>query len=225
MSDTIDTGAAEAWMAGDMQGAQALSQPIPDEHSASSEPLQPWLENHLAAGKLQDGQRPEPAAHQAAAETAMITNAASKLSELGAEGQALVQEWGGHTSPDFKENLAYAKSAFADIAKTRPDLIAKVDASGLGNDPAVLKILSELGRQKAHTYGDNTVSSRRFNDEPSRALPAGTSAAQRELDTIYKKTPPGTEGYRTREVQTRVQQLQEMIHGTGPAVGMGGRLV
>jgi hypothetical protein len=28
--------------------------------------------------------------------------------------------------------------------------------NGLGNDPAILKILSELGRQKAHTYGKHS---------------------------------------------------------------------
>lgn len=226
MSDTAETTspAAQAWMAGDMQGAQALNQPISDDAKAApAGDVQPWLKNHLTAEALRDNARPNAAAEQATAETAMISTAASKLSELGPEGASLVQEWGGHTSPDFKENLAYAKAAFEDVAKNRPELIAKVDASGLGNDPAVLKILSELGRQKAHTYGDKTVSSRRFNDEPNRPLPSGGSAAQRELDSIFKKTPPGSDGYRDRAVQTRVQQLQEMIHGTGPAVGMGGR--
>src|SRR3954447_1848933 len=136
-------------MAGDMQAAQELSQPIPD--GAPVVPLdgvQPWLKNHLAADAVLENARPNVAADQAAAETAMISNAASKLSQLGPEGASLVQEWGGHTSADFKENLAYAKAAFQDVVKNRPDLIAKVDASGLGNDPAVLKILSELGRQK-----------------------------------------------------------------------------
>ncbi|MCK1402770.1 hypothetical protein IVB45_23015 [Bradyrhizobium sp. 4] len=227
MSDTAETTspAAEAWMAGDMQRAQELSQPIPDEVTGTPPAdVQPWLKNHLAAEALRDNARPNVAADQAAAETAMISNAASKLSEIGPEGASLVQEWGGHTSADFKENLAYAKAAFEDVAKNRPDLIAKVDASGLGNDPAVLKILSELGRQKAHTYADNTVSSRRSQfDEPRQPLPSGNSAAQRELDSIYKKTPPGTEGYRDRAVQSRIQQLQEMIHGTGPAIGHGGR--
>jgi hypothetical protein len=57
----------------------------------------------------------------------MISNAVTKLSELGREGASL-EEWGGASSPDFKENLAYAKSAFNDVAKNGPDLIAKVDA-------------------------------------------------------------------------------------------------
>ncbi|MGY4333055.1 hypothetical protein ACVWWG_007472 [Bradyrhizobium sp. LB7.2] len=226
MSDTAETTspAAEAWMAGDMQGAQALNQPISDDPKAApAGDVQPWLKNHLAADALQENARPNVAAEQATAETAMISNAASKLSELGPEGASLVQEWGGHTSPDFKENLAYAKAAFEDVAKNRPDLIAKVDASGLGNDPAVLKILSELGRQRAHTYGDKTVSSRRFNDEPSRPLPSGGSAAQRELNKIFEETPPGSPGYAKRAVQDRIWQLQEMIHGTEPAIGQGGR--
>jgi hypothetical protein len=61
------------------------------------------------------------------------------------------------------------------------------------------------------------------NDQPRRALPRGKSAAQVELDRIYKETPPGSEGYRTKSVQDRVTRLNEMIHGTEPAVGLGGR--
>jgi hypothetical protein len=39
------------------------------------------------------------------AEIAMISNAVTKLSELGREDASL-EEWGGASSPDFKENLA-----------------------------------------------------------------------------------------------------------------------
>jgi hypothetical protein len=157
----------------------------------------------------------------AQAETAVVERAATKLAELGPEGAALVQEWGGHTSPDFQENLAYAKSAFADIAKNRPDLIAKVDASGLGNDPAILKILAEHGRMQAHTLGDYTVSNRRSSfDAP---LPRGQSAAQAEWNKIYKDNPPGSAGYRTPEVQNRIAQLAEVLSGGGDIVGRGGR--
>ena len=69
---------------------------------------------------------------------APFVKAATTLSALGPEGAALVQEWGGPTSHDFQENFAYAREAFRDIAANRPDLIAKVDRSGLGNDPAIL---------------------------------------------------------------------------------------
>ncbi|MET4425853.1 hypothetical protein [Bradyrhizobium sp. RT3a] len=220
MSDTETISpAAEAWLSGNMDKAQELNQPIPDDGPAAA-PLAgevpTWLHQHNAA---QPDSQPSAAPQQ---EAALITRAATTLAELGPEGQALVQEWGGHTSPDFKENFAFAREAFRDIAKNRPDLIAKVDASGLGDDPAVLKVLAELGRGRATTLGDRTVSNRYSNDD-SRPLPSGNSAAQRELDAIYKKTPPGSEGYRARDVQARVQQLNEMIHGTGPAVGLGGR--
>lgn len=68
------------------------------------------------------------------------------------------------------------------------------------------------------------MSSRRSSyDEPSRSLPSGNSAAQRELNKIFEETPPGTAGYAKRSVQDRIQQLQEIIHGDGPIIGQGGR--
>jgi hypothetical protein len=106
-----------------------------------------------------------------------------------------VAKWGGASSTSFKENLAYAKVGLAIYAT--PELVAKVDASGLGNDPTILEILRELGRQRAHTFGDNTVSNvsiRSSFDEASRPLPSGGSAAQRE-NCIFEETPPGTSGY------------------------------
>lgn len=226
MSDTIETisPAAEAWISGNMDKAQELSQPIPDgaAHTPLAGDVPAYLKNHLAAQDLEQKRTAAPDVAQA--ETAMISHAATTLSELGHEGASLVEEWGGASSPGFKENFAYARAAFADVAKNRPDLIAKVDASGLGNDPAVLKILSKLGRQKAHTLGDRTVSNRFSSfDEPSRSLPSGNSAAQRELNTIFEQTPPGTAGYAKQSVQDRIRQLQEMIHGDGPVIGQGGR--
>jgi hypothetical protein len=51
----------------------------------------------------------------------------------------------------------------------------------------------------------------------------GVSAAQAELNEIYKATPPGTAGYKEAAVQKRVHQLMERIHGTGSIVGTDGR--
>jgi hypothetical protein len=129
LSDTIDTSSAvDAWMSGNMEKAQELNRPIPDGPAvAPSGDVPAYLENHLAVQTLE--QKRTAAPDPAQAEGAMITRAATKLSELGAEGQALVAEWGGHTSPDFKENFAYAREAFRYIATERPDLIAKVDRS------------------------------------------------------------------------------------------------
>jgi hypothetical protein len=206
--------AAEAWLAGEGEKAQALSQPILDDaptDNSTAEEIPGWLKNHQAIEQIHENQNARLADDPAAAEAAMISHAATVLTELGSEGQALLNDWGGANSPAFKENFAYAKSAFADIAKNRPHLIAKVDASGLGNDPAVLQILSELGRQKANTYGDTTVSSRfQSNGAP---LPSGNSAAQRELNRIFEETPPGSPGYAKPAVQQRIWQLQELIHG------------
>jgi hypothetical protein len=160
----------------------------------------------------------------AQAETSVVARAATKLTELGPEGAALVQEWGGHTSQDFQENLAYARSAFADIAKTRPDLIAKVDASGLGNDPAILKILAQHGRMQANMTGDFTVAR---NGTPPSEAPVyrgnGTKASLlAELAKIRKDNPVGTEKYKQPEVQRRIMQINETLY-PGDIVGQGGR--
>jgi hypothetical protein len=160
----------------------------------------------------------------AQAETSIVARAATKLTELGPEGAALVQEWGGHTSHDFQENFAYARSAFADIAKTRPDLIAKVDASGLGNDPAVIKLLAEHGRMQANMMGDFTVAR---NGTPPSEAPVyrgnGSKASLlAELAQIREKNPVGSAGYRKPEVQKRIMQINESLY-PGDAVGQGGR--
>jgi hypothetical protein len=160
------------------------------------------------------------------AQVSEVDKAVATLTKLGGEHAALVNEW-KQTGANVAEELGYAKAAFRDIAATRPDLIAKVDASGLGNDPAVLKLLAQHGRLQAGMMGDFTVSR---NNAPSfdqpqqqRAMPRGQSAAQAELTRIYKETPPGSEGYKAKAVQDRIFKLQEMIHGDGPAVGLGGR--
>jgi uncharacterized protein YukE len=164
--------------------------------------------------------RVQPQAPQG--EAAIVERAATTLAELGPEGHALVQEWGGHTSPDFQENIAYARDAFREIVSTRPDLIAKVDASGLGNDPAILKILAEHGRMRANTLGNYTVERNyRAPSESARPLPRSQSAAQAELNDLYAKNPPGTEAY--KKVAGRIMALNEQIHGTGNIIGQGGR--
>ena len=219
MSDT-DTAAVEeqanenvdAWISGDPAKMEFASRPengIPDR--------KPGDQIYTADPRVQD-EAPK-------GEAAIVQRAATTLSELGPEGEALVQEWGGHTSHDFQENIAYAREAFRDIVANRPDLIAKVDASGLGNDPMILKILAEHGRMRANTLGDYTVA--RNGEAPGAGdviTPrSGSKSAQTELNKIYAETPPGSAGYRTNAVQNRVRQLNEAIHGTGNIVGTGGR--
>jgi hypothetical protein len=216
MSDTGNESAAvDAWISGDMQKAQELNQPIVDGQAARGPgaPSQATDEPAFA---------PMPAAPKT--ETAVAERAETILAELGPEGQALVQEWGGHTSHDFQENLAYAREAFKDIVANRPDLIAKVDASGLGNDPAVLKLLAQHGRMKANMTGDFTVA--RNGSSPAEA-PAfrgnGSKASLRaEKAKILKDSPPGSAKYRDPAVQKRIMQINEALF-PGDIVGQGGR--
>jgi hypothetical protein len=209
MSDTNEGAALDAWISGDMQKAQELNQPIVDDRPAGGEaPVS----------------QPVTPAEAPKGEAAIVARAATKLTELGPEGAALVQEWGGHTSQDFQENLAYARSAFADIAKTRPDLIAKVDASGLGNDPAILKILAQHGRMQANMTGDFTVAR---NGTPPSEAPVyrgnGTKASLlAELANIRKENPVGSDKYRQPAVQKRIMQINESLY-PGDIVGQGGR--
>jgi hypothetical protein len=160
------------------------------------------------------------------AQVSEVDKAVATLTKLGGEHAALVNEW-KQTGANVAEELGYAKAAFRDIVANRPDLIAKVDASGLGNEPAVIKLLAQHGRLNAGMMGDFTVSR---NNAPSfdqpqqqRAMPRGQSAARAELDRIYEETPPGSPGYKKASVQNRIRQLNEAIHGDGPAVGRGGR--
>jgi hypothetical protein len=158
-------------------------------------------------------------------EAAMAERAATTLAQLGPEGEALVEEWGGHTSPDFQENIAYAREAFRDIVANRPDLIAKVDASGLGNDPAVLKLLAQHGRMNANHMGDFTVA--RNGEAPGAGdviTPrSGSRSAQARVNQLIKDNPPGTEKYKQAHVQREMAQLMSAIHGDGDIVGTGGR--
>src|SRR5437762_11060425 len=78
------------------------------------------------------------------------SNAIQKLQTIDG-GNELVESWGS----DFKSNLSYARAAFQEIAT--PELIAKFDASGLGNDPAILEHLAKHGRLNAGFTGIDPV--------------------------------------------------------------------
>ena len=200
----------DAYVKGDSAGAQALSAQVNQEAGIEQQPRDPLALAPMAAAPK--------------AEVGEVDRAIATLNELGGEHAALVQEW-KQTGANAAEELGYAKAAFKDIVANRPDLIAKVDASGLGNDPAVIKLLAKHGRLNAGMMGDFTVA--RNNEpsisEPQRAMPRSQSAAQSELNRILEETPPGSRGYAKASVQRRVSQLHEMIAGSGSIVGSGGR--
>jgi hypothetical protein len=200
---------------GDNAGAQALSERVNIETGISP----------VAEGDASQVATHQPMPDAPKAEASIFETSATKLAELGPEGDALVAEWGGHSSHDFQENISYAREAFRDIVANRPDLIAKVDASGLGNDPAILKLLAEHGRMQANTLGDNTVANRYSSPSETPAFRGNGSKAslQSELNKIMEATPPGTAAYAKPSVQKRVTEIMETLHGTGNIVGRGGR--
>ena len=101
--------------------------------------------------------------------TSEVDAAVVKLNERGGDHAALVASWG----PDIGKNLAWAKSAFADIVTNRPDLIQKFEAAGLGDDPSVLQHLASYGRLNAGLMGDFTIARR--NNEPMPINRTGTT--------------------------------------------------
>jgi hypothetical protein len=156
-----------------------------------------------------------------------IDNAISKLTGMGGQHQALVQDWQA-TGANVGEELAYAKAAFESLVANDPELIASVDASGLGDHPAVLKFLARQGRLDAGRLGDFTISRSNHESHIPMTTPRtggtgnnGSLETRGELNRLLENNPPGSAGYRTN--QTRIQHLFEMIHGSVGAVGKNGR--
>jgi hypothetical protein len=179
---------------------------------------QSWRDGHETLA-------PMPAAPPIA--TGEVDAAINKLTERGGDHAALVNSWGS----DIGENLAYAKAAFKEVAASDPDLIAKVEASGLGDHPAVLQFLAKQGRLSAGMMGDHTIASRRNNEMPiNRTTPSGPAGDHRgseetrsELARLMHESPPGSQRYKDPHIQARIQQLHRTIAGSGAIVGTGGR--
>jgi hypothetical protein len=58
--------------------------------------------------------------------------------------------------PTSRKTLLTRSRPLTTLQRTGPTLLPRSMQNGLGNDPAILKILPELGRQKAHTYGKHS---------------------------------------------------------------------
>jgi hypothetical protein len=160
-----------------------------------------------------------------------VSAAIATLNERSEGHSDLVARWGS----SFSENLAYAKSAFKDIATNRPDMIQKFEAAGLGDDVDVLEHLSTFGRQQAGRLGDFTIARNNsnppaFTPAPFSRTPAGPSGnnrgseeTQTELNRLMSENPPGSQRYKDPHIQNRIQQLHRMISGSGSVIGQGGR--
>jgi hypothetical protein len=217
-ADTATEAAIDAHISGDAEKAAPLFNRATIEHqrsAAATERIEPgqWRDGHETLAPMPDA---PPIA------TGEVDAAITKLTERGGDHAALVDNWGA----DIGENLAFAKAAFKEIAASDPDLIAKVEASGLGDHPAVLQFLAKQGRLSAGMMGDYTIA-RRNNDLTSSpmasAKPRPGGPAREEHDQLMRDNPPGSNAYKSPAIQRRVEQLSRMISGGGNVVGQGGR--
>jgi hypothetical protein len=229
-ADAATGAAVDAHRTGNVEKAAPLFNRATVEHqrAAATEPTdqgQAWRDGSAPLA-------PMPEAPHIA--TSKVDSAIAKLNERSDGHSDLVARWGS----DFAPNLAYAKAAFAEISTNRPDLIAKFEAAGLGDDPSVIDHLATFGRQQAGMAGDFTIA-RNHSNEPAftnRAEPASTRAGpsgnnrgseetQTELRRLINENPPGSQRYAGPQIQNRIQQLHRMIAGSGSVIGRGGRSV
>ena len=249
MSDPFQTTAPQQSPA-DQATAQAIDAVITKAPAAQTEAAfnRATIE-HRRSAPADDGSQPsdtwrdgsdaQPLPQMPAAPTvaqAEVTAAITKLNERSGGHSDLVARWG----PNFTENFAYARSAFADIAANRPDMIEKFQASGLGDDPSVIEHLAQFGRQNAGRLGDFTIARSHNNNGPAptpspnytpvssvRSGPSGHSdnngsaETRGELNRLLEANPPGSMGYKANA--SRIQQLYGMLNGTGAIIGRGGR--
>jgi hypothetical protein len=221
-ADTATEQAIDAHISGDTQKATVAFDRASVEHRRSAPPEDGSTPGH----GWRDGHEPlAPMPAAPAIAIGEVDAAINKLNERGGDHAALVENWGS----DIGANLAYAKSAFADIAATRPDLIQKFERSGLGDDPAVLSFLAQHGRLNAGLMGDHTIA-RRNNDMTTnpinRAGPTGTNrggSAREQLDELMAANPPGSDKYKSPAIQRKVESLSRQISGGGSIIGSGGR--
>jgi hypothetical protein len=225
-ADTATEAAVEAHLTAGPEKAAPLFSRAAVEHRRSAALAENGTDRGWRDGNDVAPLAPMPAAPTTA--TAEVDSAITKLNDRGGDHAALVESWGG----DFGENLAYAKSAFADIVANRPDIIAKVNASGLGDEPAILALLAKHGRLSAGLMGDNTIARRNERMPLHRTGttafgPSGNNRGSEEtrsqLSRLMRENPPGSQAYKDPHVQARIQQLNRMIAGSGSPIGIGGR--
>jgi hypothetical protein len=229
-ADTATTAAMDAELSGDT----AKAAPLFDKAAV----LHRRAEAAQATGEdsWRDGNEVVPLSPMPAAPTmapSLVEQAIEKLHSRGGDHSALADEWGS----GFSEEWGYARAAFKEVAASDPDLIAKVEASGLGDNPSVLKFLAKQGRLSAGLMGtmpkNNGTPMPTFipsSPSPTRAGPSsnngnnnGALETHGELNRLLAANPPGSQGYKINA--PRISQLYGMLAGTGSVIGKGGRRV
>jgi hypothetical protein len=222
-ADSATGEAVDAHLTKGPEAAAPLFNRATIEHSRSAQESEKGQDQGWRDGQDAQPLSPMPAAPAVTSETDAAIN---KLNTFGGAHADLLASWG----PDAAVNVEYARSAFRDVAASNPDLIAKFDANGLGDHPAVLDFLAKHGRLSAGMMGDLTIA-RRNNDMPPISRNQFTASgqnraggsAQAELKQLMLDNPPGSESYKNPQVQRRAENLSRLIAGRGDVVGKGGR--
>lgn len=243
MTDTVQQTAADTATEASIQAvvtnappaqAEAAFNRASIEHRRSAPPEEGTTPGH----GWRDGKEPTslgPMPEVPTIASTEVDSAIAKLNNNGPESARLVSEW-GH---DFKDNFSFAREAFKDVAANNPDLIRQVEASGLGNSPAVLRFLAKQGRLSAGLMGigpgDYSAQQATPRNEPlsiNRTGPTaqgpignnrGSEETRSELARMMREAPPGSAMYKDPQTQARIQQLHRTIAGSGVPVGVGGR--
>jgi hypothetical protein len=142
-------------------------------------------------------------AQAAKAEENRVAVAAREANEA-----SLRKEWGA----DYDANKTLASravQAFGEV-KSHPEVVELfektiVNGQKLGDHPVLLRMFGNIGRRMGEGEFIGAVGS-----DQRQSL-------QSELNEIYSKTPPGTEGYRNPSVQKRITEINEALHGTAAA--------
>jgi hypothetical protein len=136
------------------------------------------------------------------------------LAAREANEAALRKEWGA----DFEANKTLATravQAFGEV-KSHPEVVeffekTMVNGQKLGDHPVMVRMLGNIGRRMGEGEFIGAVGA-----DQRQSL-------QAELNTIMTATPPGTAGYAKADVQKRVFEINEALHGNEGIVGMAGR--
>jgi hypothetical protein len=229
--------------------APAAPAPAAPEHyldvyqAGDRERAQQLLDERNARGGITSGEGVAPVGTPPVPEPEIVNGVAGDLrNALGAEGEAIIHEWGGEASPNFAENLGYLKHAVEHITRYDPGLMQLLsdnvedehgNVSQLGNNPALIRAAAEYGRLLAHRDGtevspttvtriekgktmqNETPSTRSHNPTSERRHYELTRELHAALSSGDKMGAALINAERTR--------LSNALWGNQPIVGSGGR--
>jgi hypothetical protein len=238
-AEVATESAMDAHISGDAEKAEPLFNRATIEHQRSAAATEARVEPSWRDGSAPPNEPPAFSRMPPAptAEAQVVSLAVNELTSLGAPGQALMTEWGGHDSKNFADNIGYARQAVQDIYKSDPGILEflgreQVSDNGakfrVGNDPKWVKLAAELGRLRAGVRNERPqqmTSNYRSETRPSyyRTISGDRQNLRKELDDIMEKTPPGSQKYSSPAVQRRLTEIHEALSGGGDIVGSSGR--